>query len=111
LLAASDNNLPFPNAMFETTIHYADGANTDGEVQEVHTGLAGFIEFASWGYQSRPDLAVYRHEAHDPGCCSGRAFVYEFYVELDPQKEVSDVTIWAPQSSHTAYVYAATIEP
>jgi hypothetical protein len=109
LLANADNNAPFPNTLFETTIYYADGANRDGEVQEAHTGLQGFIEFASWGYQSRPDLAVYQDDCYDPECCSGHGYVYVFFVELDSQREVAEVRIAAPPTINSAYIYSATL--
>jgi hypothetical protein len=109
LIAAADNNPPFPSSLWETTIRYADGTSRVADVQEVHTGLPGFIEFASWGYASRPDLAVWGTEATDGGS-HGTAFVYQFFVELDSRREVAAVTILAPPTINHAYIYAATLE-
>jgi hypothetical protein len=111
LLAAGDNDPPFPNMLFETTIHYADGTSTKADVQEAKTGLSGFIEFSSWGFNQRPDLAVWSTRATD-GQAKGTAYVYLFFVQLDPQRTTLDVAISAPDFYiYHAFVYAATLVP
>ena len=109
LLGAADNDVGFPNALFAVTINYANGTTSHLDVHELHTGLTGFTEFSSWGQNGRPDLAVYDAPAND-GSNFGLAFVYEYFVDLDPRAKVSNVTISAPGTINSAYIYGATLE-
>jgi hypothetical protein len=109
LLGASNNDLPFPNDRFGVAVTYADGTQTQATVQEVHTGLTGFIENCSCGQNVRPDLAVYSTPITGGGL-TGTGYVYEHFVDLDANKTVDTVTISSLGTQNTAFIYGATLD-
>jgi hypothetical protein len=109
ILGAGNNDLPFPNNLFAITVNYADGTQTQANLQELHTGLTGFIENCSCGQNARPDLAVYSAPFAAQGF-SGSVFAYQYAVDLDANKTVTTVTISALGTHNTAFVYGATLD-